>query len=149
VPRAHPAPEHHLIRIALLLCLHAAPALAQDPDVQKQLMERQQRTDAFNLQLRQQQEALKAAPADRQALEARQFSERQRLDNLSNQQLRDVRPDAPQSYRPYERQNADREREPFRGPIVEVPVTPAPKARPIVPPRSGIRLEEERQEGRK
>ena len=126
---------------ALLLLLCAGPVLAQDAGVQKQLMQRQQATDAFNLQLRQSQEALHAAPSDRQALDARQFSDRQRLDNLSEQQLRDVQPATPQQLRPYELQKADRERQPFRGPIIEVPVKPAPKAEPIVPPQDGIRLE--------
>ena len=128
-------------RTALLLLLCAAPAIAQDAGVQKQLMQRQQATDAFNLQLRQSQEALRAAPADRHALDARQFSDRQRLDNVSEQQLRDVQPATPQQLRPYELQKADMERQPFRGPIIEVPVKPAPKAEPIVPPQDGIRLE--------
>ena len=105
----------------LLLC--TLPALAQDPGagVQQQLLQRQQATDAFNLQLRQSQEAARAAPADRQAVEARQFSERQRLENLSNDQLRDVKPDAqtPPQLRPYELQKADRERQPFHGSVIE------------------------------
>ena len=132
------------MRYSVLLFLACAgSASAQDAGVQRQLIERQQRTDAFNLQLRQTQEALKAPPAERQALEARQLSERQRLDNLSEQQLRDIKPDAQTQpeLRPYERQKADMERQPFRGPIIEVPVQPAPKAETILPPREGIRLE--------
>ena len=131
---------------ALLLLLVAAPSFAQDAGTQRQLIERQQRTDAFNLQLRQSQDALKASPAERQSLDARQLSERQRLDNISDQQLRDVKPDAliQQELRPYERQKADMERQPFRGPIIEVPVRPAPKAEPILPPREGIQLEKAR-----
>ena len=125
----------------LLLSLCAATAFAQDAGVQKQLLQRQQATDAFNLQLRQSQEALKASPADRRSLDARQFSERQHLDNLSEQQLRDVQAGTPQELRPYELQKANQEREPFRGPIIEVPVAPAPKAPPILPPPSGIQLE--------
>jgi hypothetical protein len=129
--------------IVLLLIACAGPAFAQDAGVQRQLIERQQRTDAFNLQLRQTQESLKASPAERQALDARQLSERQRLDNLSEQQLRDIKPDAQiqPELRPYERQKADMERQPFRGPIIEVPVKPAPKTEPILPPREGIKLE--------
>jgi hypothetical protein len=84
------------------------------------------------------------APADRQSVEARQFSERQRLDNLSVQQLRDVQSATPQALRPYELQRADMERQPFRGPVVEVPVKPAPKAEPILPPQDGIKLEKPR-----
>jgi hypothetical protein len=132
------------MRAALLLLLFAAPAIAlaqaQDPAIQKLLIERQQRTDAFNLQLKQSQDALKAAPADRQSLDARQFSERQRLDNLSEQQLRDVQAATPQAL-PHERSKADMERQPFRSPIFELPVPPAPKAPPLLPPQEGIRLE--------
>ena len=128
-----PQPDVRNVGPALLLLLVAAPAVAQDAGIQRQLMERQQRTDAFNLQLRQQQEALKASPADR-------------LDNLSDQQLRDVKTDAlaQPELRPYERQKADMERQPFRGPIIEVPVGPAPKAEPILPPQEGIQLEKAR-----
>jgi len=130
------------MRAALLLVMIAAPALAQDAGIQRQLIERQQRTDAFNLQLQQSQDALRAAPVERRSLDARQFSERQRLDNLSEQQLRDVRIDTPQELRPYERSKADMERQPFRSPIFEVPVPPAPKAPPLLPPsQEGIRLE--------
>lgn len=115
------------MRLVLLVLLCAAPALAQDAGVQRELMQRRQATDAFDLQLRQQQESLKAAPESRTAVEARQRAERQRLDNVSSDQLRDVRPDAqtqPQ-LRPYEMQKADIERAPFRGPVLEVPAAPA------------------------
>lgn len=129
------------MRTALLLLLCAAPAFAQDAGIQKQLIQRQQATDAFNLQLKQSQEAVSVPPAARTGVEARQFSDRQRLDNISDQQLRDVRPETPQELRPYERQKTDMERQPFRGPIMEVPLQPAPKAEPILPPREGIILE--------
>jgi hypothetical protein len=131
------------MRHALLFLLCAAPAFAQDQGIQKQLIERQQRTDSFNQQLHQSQEALKAPPGARGELEARQFSDRQRLHNLSDQQLRDVKPDAQiqQELRPYERLKADMERAPFRGPIMEVPVRAVQKAEPILPPREGISLE--------
>ena len=129
---------------ALFVLVCSSLAFAQDAGVQKQLMQRQQATDAFNLQLKQSQETLKASPADRQTIEARQFSERQRLDTLSEQQLRDVQPAMPQALRPYELQKADMERQPFRGPIVEVPVRPAQKAGPILPPSDGVSLEASR-----
>ena len=128
-----------------LLALLAAPACAQDVGVQKQLIQRQQATDAFNLQMKQSQEVLAAPPAARTGMEARQFSDRQRLDNISDQQLRDVQPAMPQELRPYERQKADMERQPFRAPIMDVPVRPAPKAEPILPPQGGIFLEPPRQ----
>ncbi|HVP07908.1 MAG TPA: hypothetical protein VMT02_00175 [Burkholderiales bacterium] len=134
------------MRAALLLLMASAPALAQDAGVQRELMQRRQATDAFELQLRQSQEALKAPPAARGETEARQRSERQRLENVSSDQLRDVKPDAqlPPQLRPYEMQKTDTERAPFRGPIVEVPARPAPKPEPIVPPRDGIRLDPQR-----
>jgi hypothetical protein len=130
----------------LLVFLCTTPALAQDAGIQKQLIERQQRTDSFNQQLHQSQDALKAPPAARGELEARQFSERQRLNNLSDQQLHDVKSDAQiqQELRPYERQKAELEREPFRGPIMAVPAKPAPKAEPILTPQEGVQLEKAR-----
>jgi hypothetical protein len=130
----------------LLVLLCSTPALAQDAGIQKQLIERQQRTDSFNLQLHQSQDVLKVPPAARGDLEARQYSERQRLNNLSDQQMRDVKPDAQiqQALRPYERQRADMERAPFRGPIMEVPARPAPKAEPILTPQEGVQLEKAR-----
>jgi hypothetical protein len=94
----------------LLLLLLAAPALAQNADIQKQLIQRQQQSDAFTLQLRQSQETVRVLPASRSELEARQFTERQRLENLSEKQWRDVKPDTPQELRPYERQKAEDER---------------------------------------
>ena len=99
--------------VAVLLAL-AVPAWAQqDPAVQRELMHRQQQSDAFVQQLHQSQQLLKVAPEDfdrRRALESRQFSERQRLEQASDQQLRDVRPDLPQELRPYERLKAEEER---------------------------------------
>jgi len=128
------------MRAALIVLVAAAPAFAQDAGVQRQLLQRQQSTDAFDLQLRQSQDALRAAPGDRPALEERQRSERQRLDNLSEQQLRDVKTDAraqPQ-LRPYELQKADIERAPFRGPVVEVPPKPAPPPAKLAPALRGV-----------
>jgi len=43
----------------------------------------------------------------------RQFSDRQRLEQASEQQLRDVRPDYPPELRPYERLKAEEERRPL------------------------------------
>jgi hypothetical protein len=128
------------MRIALLLLACALPALAQQQDVQKELMLRQQQSDAFNLQLRQSQEALKAPPAARPALESRQLTDRQRLENLSEQQRLDVKPDTPQSLRPYEREKADAERRSLAAPP-EVPVPPAQPAQPILPQPNAIRLD--------
>ena len=43
----------------------------------------------------------------------RQTGERQKLENLSEKQLRDVKPDTPQELRPIERQRAADERAPL------------------------------------
>jgi hypothetical protein len=64
-------------------------------------------------QLHQTQQLLKVTPGDlesRRVLESRQFSDRQRLEQISDQQLRDVRPDLAPELRPYERLKADEER---------------------------------------
>jgi hypothetical protein len=95
---------------ALLLCLLPVAALAQERDIQRELIQRQQRSDAFTLQLRHSQEALKAPPEQRTAVEARQLAERQRLENVSERQLSEVRADAPRELRAYERKKAQDER---------------------------------------
>ncbi len=105
------------MRTALFLCFLALPAFAQDAEVQKQLMQRQQQSDAFTQQLRQSQEALKAPAAAKPELETRQLIERQRLENVSERQLRDVKPDSPPEFRPQERQKADDERRPLVAPV--------------------------------
>ena len=104
------------MRRYLLLLLLSGSAVAQDAGTQKQLIQRQQQSDAFALQLRQSQEALKAAPADRPVLQSRQIAERQRLENLGEKQLLDVKADTPDALRPYERQKADDERRPLISP---------------------------------
>jgi len=104
------------MRTVLVLSLCALPVFAQDADIQKQLIQRQQQSDAFTLQLRQSQEALKAPSAAKPELETRQLQERQRLENVSDQQVRDVRADTPQELRPQERQQAETERRPLVAP---------------------------------
>lgn len=102
--------------LGLLLAVLAAPAFAQEQDVQRELIQRQQQSDAFLLQLRQSQEAVKLPPGDlkaRQELESRQTGERQRLDAVSERQLREIKPDTPQELRPIERQRAADERAPL------------------------------------
>ena len=98
----------------------AVPAFAQDAAVQRELILRQQQSDAFVQQLHQSQQLLKIAPGDverRRALESRQFGERQRLEQTNEQQLREIRPDLPQELRPYERQKAEEERRPLIVPL--------------------------------
>ena len=108
--------DTHLRRLPALFLLAAAPSLAQDAEIQKQLIQRQQQSDAFLLQLRQSQEAARLPPGDlkaRQELESRQTGERQRLEAVSERQLREVKPDPAQELRPVERQRAADERAPL------------------------------------
>jgi len=124
----------------LLLLVYVLPARAQQADIQKQLIQRQQQTDAFGLQLRQSQELLNAPPGRRAELESRQLQERQRLDNLGEQQLLEVRPDSPpspQSLRPYERQKTEDERRLLTNTPAVVPAKPAPPPAPLIPPPPG------------
>ena len=99
-----------------LLGAISGSALAQDQAVQRELIRRQQQSDAFVQQLGQSQELVKVPPGDlarRREVESRHLSERQRLDQTSEQQLRDVRPDVPPDLRTYERLKAEEERRPL------------------------------------
>lgn len=120
--------------LLLLLAALALAALAQDQGVQRELIQRQQQSDAFQLQLRQSQERLQVPPNDlkrMQELDARQTSERQRLDNLSTKQLIEIKPDTPQELRPYERQKAEDERRPLTVPAKEIPQRTGDEPRPL------------------
>ena len=124
----------------LLLAALTTSALGQDQGIQRELMQRQQQSDAFTLQLRQSQERLALRPGDlrrQQQMDARQVSERQQLDNLSEKQLREIQPGLPPELRPYERLKADDARRPFTGPIVEVPLKSAPPPQPLQPSLKG------------
>jgi hypothetical protein len=82
-----------MTRLVILALFFAAGAAgAQNQDIQRQLIQRDQQTDAFALQLRQSVEAAKAPAARRPELEARQLWERQRLDNLNEKQLLEKEP---------------------------------------------------------
>ncbi len=98
------------MRAAFLLVLLPLPGVAQEREIQRELIHRQQQSDAFVLQLRQSQELLKVPAAQRPAAESRQLEERQRLENVSERQLREVKADTPLELRPYERQKAEVER---------------------------------------
>jgi hypothetical protein len=76
------------MRLALLL-LFALPAFAQEQEVQRALMERDQRTVEFAARLR-------GVP----------LIELQRLENTAARQQLEVRKDLPPELRPYERQKA-------------------------------------------
>jgi hypothetical protein len=96
-----------------LAALVAASAFAQEQAIQRELIRRQQQSDAFSQQLRHSQELLRV-PAERRAqAETQQLGERQQLENVSERQLRDVKPDTPQELRAYERHKADEERRPI------------------------------------
>lgn len=111
--------------LALLLAL-PLPVHAQNAEIQKELVQRQQAQDAFAQQLRQQQEMVRVMPGNArraQELETRFLAERHRLENVSAAQLRDVKPDSPEALRPVERQRADDDRRPYlvpSGGIVQV-----------------------------
>ncbi|HEX9184924.1 MAG TPA: hypothetical protein VF876_16835 [Burkholderiales bacterium] len=106
----------------LLPMLVQAGALAQEQEVQRALMQRDQQSAGFALQLRQSQEQLQPAPGDN-----RHLNERQRLENVSGQQLLDVKPDPPPAPRAYERQKAADERTFMLSPPV---VKPRPLSKP-------------------
>ena len=88
------------MRLAVLF-LVALPALAQEQDVQRALIMRDQQTVEFALRLKQSQEVPAPAPGDN-----RHLNERQSLENAGAQQLQSVQKDLPQELRPYERQKA-------------------------------------------
>lgn len=73
-----------------------ALALAQQDDVtqremQRSSIERDQQSEAFALQLRQQQQLNQAPAAARSALEAEQLRQRQAFDNLAERQRTELR----------------------------------------------------------
>ncbi|MEW6688322.1 MAG: hypothetical protein AB1452_04430 [Pseudomonadota bacterium] len=105
--------------LALLLAAVALPALAQSAEIQKELIRRQQQSDAFTLQLRQSQESVKAPSGRKLELESRHLAARQRLENVSEKQLLEVKSDTPQELQPQERQKAEEERR-----AIVAPVTP-------------------------
>ncbi|HEX2649410.1 MAG TPA: hypothetical protein VHN19_05660 [Burkholderiales bacterium] len=121
----------------MFLAAFSSATFAQNAEIQKQLLLRDQQSAEFALQLRQSQEALKVAPADRANVESRQLRERQRLENLDQQQRANIRPDTPEALRPVERLQAEADRRPFLSPIVEVPVEPAPPPLKMEPSLKG------------
>ncbi len=122
----------------LLACLCSTAAQAQERDIQRALMQRQQQADEFALQLRQSQQRLQVVPGDlnqQQALEARQLQERQRLESMGVQEQRSVGQDGLGRF-DAERLHADRDRRmelqrpyEFRlpPPAIREPITPRPK----------------------
>jgi len=116
------------MRGILLLLTISAPAVAQEQEIQRALIQRDQQSSGFALQLKQSQEQVQPAPGDN-----RHLNERQRLENLSGQQLLNVEKDPPQAPRPYERQKAADERT-FLLPPPVVRAQPLPKPLPLPSP---------------
>jgi len=112
--------------LVLVLALVTARALAQEQEVQRALIQRDQQSAGFAQQLKQSQEQVQPAPGDN-----RHLNERQRLENVSVQQLLDVEKDPPQAPRPYERQKAADERLLLFSPPVE---RTRPPDQPRLPP---------------
>jgi len=78
-----------LVRVFTLLLAFALPAPAQEQEIQRALIERDQRTAEFAARVQ-------GVP----------LVELQRLENLAARQPRDVKPEQPAELRPYERQKA-------------------------------------------
>ena len=112
------------------LLLVSLPLAAQDQAIQRELIQRQQQSEAFNLQLQQSLQRANVPPGDamkRMEMETRHLGQRQDLENVSARQLLEVKADTPQELRPYERTRAQQERLIFSAPVgrvapVEVPV---------------------------
>jgi len=116
----------------LVLVLVTAPALAQEQEVQRALIQRDQQSAGFAQQLKQSQEQVQPAPGDN-----RHLNERQRLENVAGQQLLNVEKDPPQAPRPYERQKAADERTLLFGPpVVRAPPPETPRPLPAAEPPS-------------
>lgn len=119
------------LRAQLLpLLVAVAPAAAQEQEIQRALIQRDQQSAGFALQLRQSQEQVPPAPGD-----SRHLNERQRLENLSGQQLLNVEKDPPQAPRAYERQKAADERTlVLPAPAIKAQPLPGPSPLPASPP---------------
>lgn len=122
-PRASHLPLALLASLSVALSL--PPAHAQEQEVQRALIQRDQQSSGFALQLRQSQEKALPAPGDN-----RHLNERQRLENVSGQQLLNVEKDPPQAPRAYERQKAADERT-FMLPPPAARPQPLPKPLPL------------------
>ena len=108
-------------------------AVAQDLETQRELIRRDQQSDAFKLQLQHSQERLNAPAGDLrrlQQIEARQLGERQRLETTSERQMLEVGRDTPPGLGPLERDRMREERralsEPGLPPVIVAPDAPRP-----------------------
>lgn len=104
----------------LLLLMFALPVFAQEQEVQRALIQRDQQSAEFAARLR-----------------GDSLVEQQRLENLSARQLQEAAKDMPQELRSYERQKAADERWlVFSPPAVRVPAPQKSKPLPEVACRS-------------
>ena len=102
-----------MMKYALLGALIALPAFGQEQAIQRELIVRQQQSDAFTLQLRQSQQQLQIPSGDFRRgveLEASQLRQRQELDNLSARQLTEAGRDTPAELQPLERLKFEEQR---------------------------------------
>jgi hypothetical protein len=76
--------------VALLFLPAIAPAQAPSLETGRALLQRQQQSDQFSLQLRQSQSLLGAPAAERRSLDARYLEQRQSQEQLHDAQLRRV-----------------------------------------------------------
>ena len=115
------------LRGVLILLVFAVPAHAQEQDIQRALIQRDQQSASFALQLRQSQ----------QKDTSNHLAERHWFDNLSAWLIRSVGLDTPQELRPYERQKAADERLlQFAPPEARTPAPDKPRPLPAQMPQA-------------
>ena len=113
--------------VALLLV--TLPAFAQEQDVQRALIQRDQQSAEFALRLKQSQEIPRPAPGD-----PRQLGEQLGLENAGARQLQSVQQELPPELRAYERQRAAEERTLILRPsVVRAPEPEKPRPLPVEP----------------
>ncbi len=119
---------NHSIAVFIALSL-AMPVAAQEENVHRELIRRQQQSDEFSQQLRQSVERARVPPGDlkgRQEIDSRHLDERRRLENLNQQQLERAGHDTPPALRPQERSRMQEERRPLVAPpAADDPPAPA------------------------
>ena len=135
--------------LGLLGCI-AGAAIADDAAVQRALIQRDQQTERFGLELRQSQERLALPPGDaraRQELESRQLDERQQIEQIGERQLesagrpRSPDPETARQLQSFEREQAARERAWGLPPPAGIkPGAPKPLPAPPGAPSSGVDL---------
>lgn len=115
--------------VLLLATALALPAAAQETDVQRALIQRDQQSAQFALRLQQSQESPPPAPGDQ-----RHLRELQELENLGDRQQRSVQTALPPELRAYERARAAAERLlVLSPPIVRAPEPQKPRPLPVEP----------------